>query len=265
MLIPYSDQAARRAAITKGDSVIFRINGDGDLMTGTVFNVERGIIAIEFAGCHVACTPSELQLFHDSDDEDPDIVGPLTDVRGYCDDRNGVMEVMAMTKNGRDLRVAQLALGTGHFVWASKAFYEYYGTDEGEKKVEVMVERCKQRLLRLGERIVDKLQELSALNRKQRQLINELTEELDARYDLALADNMVDPLSGFTVEQLVHGTIEERDGKRYLICDGHRPAGENGTDGLFVWQTAGYCGDDYSGKQFVRIEGGKYLCLPFEF
>lgn len=264
MLIPYADQEARRKAIAKGDRIIFRVNRDGDLMTGTVFSVERGIIAIEYAGCHVACASSELLLFRDSDSEDPDIVGPLTDVRGYCDDRNGVMEVMAMTGNGRDLRVAQLALGTGCTIWASKAFYEYYGSDEGEKKVEAMVERCKQRPLRLGERITDKLEALSALNRQRQQLIRELTEELDARYDLALDDNMADPLSGFTVDQLVHGTVEEKDGKRRLICDGHRPASENGADGLFVWQTVGYCGDDYSGEQFVRADDDTYLCLPFE-
>lgn len=27
----------------------------------------------------------------------------------------------------------------------------------------------------------------------------------------------------------------------------------------------GYCGDDYSGEQFIRMDDGTYLCIPFEF
>ena len=118
----------------------------------------------------------------------------------------------------------------------------------------------------MGSKITSMLKELVALNEKRAKLASEVARLLDDRYELGLQDNMLDPLQTLTSSAFVPGTVQKyKDGTKTLSVEGHRRAGANGPDGLFCWQTVSYCGDDFSGEQFIRMDDGTYLCIPFEF
>ncbi len=271
MYIKYSNQAARKAALNMGDTISFSLREDAIIQTGHIYARENGEVGVTVCGDGAKTMGKrymlqDINLYRDSETDDPDILAPLRDVRGELDAENGEFNVIAIP-NGSDepLVVAQLALGTGYFIWASKAFYEFYGTDEGEKVVESMVKSCESHPIKLSSNVIAQLQRLSELNFLRRQLIKELTDELDARYDLSLDVNGLSPLENFSMDHLVQGEAKGDEHSRMLHCNGHRPARQNGADGIYCWQTVGYCEDDYSGEQFIHVGGNAYLCLPFEF
>lgn len=271
MYIRYSDQASRKAELAPGDAVAFGLCGNSEIMTGHICRRSAGDVEVAISGDGVktVCKTLPLQemtLYRSSETEDPDIEGPLRDVKGEPDEKNGEFNIFAVPNGSNEpLVVAQLALGTGHFIWASKALYEFYGTDEGEKMIEEMVSSCETYPIKLSAHIVGQLRRLSELNFLRGRLIKELTEELDARYDLDMDVNALSPLENFSMDRLLSGEVKNGPHGRFLHCDGHRAARQGRADGLYCWQTVGYCEDDYSGEQFVRVEGNSYLCLPFEF
>ena len=160
-------------------------------------------------------------------------------------------------------KVASLALGTGYVVWGDQA----YARDELLcNEWDNLNDICRKYPIRMGSKITSMLKELVALNEKRAKLASEVAKLLDDRYELGLQDNMLDPLQTLTSSAFVSGTVQKhKDWTKVLSVEWHRRAGANGPDGLFCWQTVGYCGDDYSGEQFISMDDGTYLCIPFEF
>lgn len=192
---------------------------------------------------------------------------PLTRISWKLDEEEGLLDAYGhfLSEEGKEqaCKVASLALGTGYIVWGDQA----YARDELLcNELDTRSSICRKCPIRVGGKITSMLKELVALNEKRDKLASEVAKLLDDRYELGLQDNMLDPLQSLTSSNFVSGTVrEQRDGEQALIVEGHRHAKENGPDGLFCWQTIGYCGDDFSGEQFVRMDDGTYLCIPFEF
>ena len=271
MYVRYSDEAARKAALTAGDFIAFSLPGEPEIQTGHVVKRNGNSVSVIVSGDGVKAKGKtfdlrDISLYRDSEVDDPDIKAPIHGIEWTIDEKNGEINVYAAPGAAEDpLVVAQMALGTGNFIWASRAFYEFYGTDEGETAVEKMIQACQSHPAKLSTQMIEMLHRLSELNFLRRKLIKQFTEELDARYDLGMDVNGLDPLDNFSLDKLVHGEREQGESGQVLCCEGHRPARSNGADGVYCWQTVGYCEDDYSGELFIRVEGDTYLCLPFEF
>lgn len=192
---------------------------------------------------------------------------PLTRITWKLNEEEGLLDVYGhfLSDKGKvqACKVASLALGTGYVVWCDQA----YARDELLcNEWDTLNSVCWKYPIHVGGKIDSMLKELVALNEKRAKLASEVAKLLDDRYELGLQDNMLDPLQTLTSSAFVSGIVQEqKDGERALVVEGHRPAKENGPDGLFCWQTVGYCGDDFSGEQFVRMDDGTYLCIPFEF
>lgn len=271
MYVRYSDESARKVALTAGDFIAFSLPGEPEIQTGRVAKRNGNSLSVIVSGDGVKTKGKtydlgEISLYRDSEVEDPDIKAPIHSIEWTLDEKNGELNVYATPRAAEEpLLVAQMALGSGHFIWASRAFYEFYGTDEGEVVVDKMVQVCQAHPAKLNAQMIEMLHRLSELNFLRQKLVKELTEALDARYDLSMDINGLSPLDNFSLNQLVQGEVVEREGGKGLHCQGHRIARSNGADGIYCWQTVGYCEDDYYGEQFVRVEGNTYLCLPFEF
>lgn len=192
---------------------------------------------------------------------------PLTRLTWKLDEEEGILDVYGhfLSEEGKvqACKVASLALGTGYVVWTDQA----YVRDELLcNELDTHIRICRKCPIRVGGKITSMLKELAALNEKRDKLASEVAKLLDDRYELGLQDNMLDPLQTLTSSAFVSGTVQKQeDDTKVLSVKGHRYARENGPDGLFCWQTVGYCGDDFSGEQFIRMDDGTYLCIPFEF
>lgn len=192
---------------------------------------------------------------------------PLTRITWKLNEEEGLLDVYGhfLSDEGKvqTCKVASLALGTGYVVWCDQA----YTRDELLcNELDNLDDICRKYPVRVGSKITSMLKELVALNEKRAKLASEIARLLDDRYELGLQDNMLDPLQTLTSSNFVSGTVQKhKDGTKALSVEGHRRAGANGPDGLFCWQTIGYCEDDFSGEQFVRMDDGTYLCIPFEF
>ena len=192
---------------------------------------------------------------------------PLTRLTWKLDEEEGLLDVYGhfLSEEGKvqACKVASLALGTGYVVWTDQA----YVRDELLcNELDTHIRICRKCPIRVGGKITSMLKELAALNEKRDKLASEVAKLLDDRYELGLQDNMLDPLQTLTSSAFVSGTVQKQeDDTKVLSVKGHRYARENGPDGLFCWQTVGYCGDDFSGEQFIRMDDGTYLCIPFEF
>lgn len=192
---------------------------------------------------------------------------PLTRITWKLNEEEGLLDVYGhfLSDEGKvqACKVASLALGTGYVVWGDQA----YARDELLcNEWDNLDDICRKYPIRVGGKITSMLKELVALNEKRAKLASEVAKLLDDRYELGLQDNMLDPLQTLTSSAFVSGAVQKhKDGTKALSVEGHRRAGANGPDGLFCWQTVGYCGDDYSGEQFIRMDDGTYLCIPFEF
>lgn len=192
---------------------------------------------------------------------------PLTRITLKLNEEEGLLDVYGhfLSDEGKvqACKVASLALGTGYVVWGDQA----YARDELLcNEWDNLNDICRKYPIRMGSKITSMLMELVALNEKRAKLASEVAKLLDDRYELGLQDNMLDPLQTLTSSAFVSGTVQKhKDGTKVLSVEGHRRAGANGPDGLFCWQTVGYCGDDYSGEQFIRMDDDTYLCIPFEF
>lgn len=192
---------------------------------------------------------------------------PLTRLTWKLDEEEGLLDVYGhfLSEEGKvqACKVVSLALGTGYVVWTDQA----YVRDELLcNELDTHIRICRKCPIRVGGKITSMLKELAALNEKRDKLASEVAKLLDDRYELGLQDNMLDPLQTLTSSAFVSGTVQKQeDDTKVLSVKGHRYARENGPDGLFCWQTVGYCGDDFSGEQFIRMDDGTYLCIPFEF
>lgn len=192
---------------------------------------------------------------------------PLTRITWKLNEEEGLLDVYGhfLSDEGKvqTCKVASLALGTGYVVWCDQA----YTRDELLcNELDNLDDICRKYPVRVGSKITSMLKELVALNEKRAKLASEIARLLDDHYELGLQDNMLDPLQTLTSSNFVSGTVQKhKDGTKALSVEGHRRAGANGPDGLFCWQTIGYCEDDFSGEQFVRMDDGIYLCIPFEF
>ena len=199
--------------------------------------------------------------------EQTNSVHPLTRITWKLNEEEGLLDVCGhfLSDEGKvqACKVASLALGTGYVVWCDQA----YTRDELLcNELDNLDDICRKYPVRVGSKITSMLKELVALNEKRAKLASEIARLLDDRYELGLQDNMLDPLQTLTSSNFVSGTVQKhKDGTKALSVEGHRRAGANGPDGLFCWQTIGYCEDDFSGEQFVRMDDGTYLCIPFEF
>lgn len=192
---------------------------------------------------------------------------PLKRITWKVNEEEGLLEVYghSLTSEGRiqTSKVARLALGSGRAVWVDPA----YEQDEVLCNAwDELDDICDEHPICMGASITSMLKEIVALNEKRAELASKVAELLDDRYELGLEDNMLDPLQTLTSSAFVTGTVKkQKDGTKFLDVQGHRRARENGSDGLFCWQTVGYCEDDYSGEQFIHMDDDTYLCIPFEF
>lgn len=183
----------------------------------------------------------------------------------HINDDEGIMDVFGSItgeKTAEDaINVAQIALGTGYVLWVKGEFaHDALLLDN----IDAIIDEAAAHEMQLGATLKGKIRRLIQLRDEMDQIAEEVQQALDSRYELGLDGNMMDPLRNISSDFIVSGTVKEEQGKKWLIVKGHRPATQQVKNGIYVWQKVGYCDDDYSGEQFIHLEGDSYLCLPFE-
>lgn len=179
-------------------------------------------------------------------------------------DDEGVMDVMGSTTGEKKeaKNVAQIALGSGYVLWVKSEFKcDALLLDQ----IDAIIDEASAHPIQLGTTLKGKIKKLIQLHEEMDKIAKEVQQALDSRYELGIDENMMDPLRYISSDFIVSGVEKEEHGKKRLFVKGHRTATQQTKDGIYVWQQAGYCEDDYSGEQFIHFEGNTYLCLPFEF
>lgn len=92
--------------------------------------------------------------------------------------------------------------------------------------------------------------------------------DVDAVWNWLNEDMHWEPEGSVNVE-----IIEERANGRHIAIDLSEPKRkferqeesimEYGIDHCYVWQTVGYCGDDYSGFMLLPLSNGRYLRIRY--
>lgn len=166
------------------------------------------------------------------------------------------------------IHVFTLAMGSGLCIYSNEPFIEALPNDELDRLDALLNELQEQACaypIAIPANISGKLARLASLNKEREILSREIREAVNVRYGIELGDTWYgDSVSDITATNFVEGEVIECHGKHYLNVPGRKLASEN-HPGHYVYQIAGYCEDDFSGTQYIKLWGkGTYLALDFQ-